>query len=227
MLSVAAFAQGEFAFAGAGARSVWNVFNSSGTAYTSNNISCAFLFGTGTPLVDSIYSKTTTNGSTTMSSAQVQAAWTAILTDSSFMLASNYANSTLAVATSSSTGVYAYTPPGGSAGGAFAVSGSASGGATYNVFVIGWDSQYASPQAAAAAGSAVGWSQTFSYVSPNGPNSPPAGTPGTFLSAVTAQYGNNNALQFGVYGVSAVPEPGTMALAALGGASLLLFRRRK
>lgn len=33
--------------------------------------------------------------------------------------------------------------------------------------------------------------------------------------------------QFEVLGVTTTPEPGTMALAALGGASLLLFRRRK
>ena len=32
---------------------------------------------------------------------------------------------------------------------------------------------------------------------------------------------------FNLYSVAAVPEPGTLALAALGGASLLLFRRRK
>jgi PEP-CTERM motif len=34
-------------------------------------------------------------------------------------------------------------------------------------------------------------------------------------------------VQLDVLGVAATPEPGTMALAALGGASLLLFRRRK
>jgi hypothetical protein len=32
--------------------------------------------------------------------------------------------------------------------------------------------------------------------------------------------------KFGTF-IPSVPEPGTMALAALGGASLLMFRRRK
>jgi len=38
---------------------------------------------------------------------------------------------------------------------------------------------------------------------------------------------NYNDLTFTFSNVQAVPEPGTMALAALGGASLVLFRRRK
>ena len=58
-------------------------------------------------------------------------------------------------------------------------------------------------------------------------------TPGTGgLSSPPSIFGTATGLITGftlgeVLGVSAVPEPGTLALAALGGASLLLFRRRK
>ena len=221
---IAAFAQGDFAFTGPGPRAAWDNFTTPGVPVVGATINVAFLFGStsATPLVDSIYSKTTTNGTTTLSSAQITTAWSDILNDSSFMLATNdLAQGSPAVGVTSGVGAYAYTPPGGSAGGAFAVDGSASAGASYKVFIIGWSSAYATPQAAALAGGAVGWSQTFTYTAVAGPNPGPAGNPGTFLAAA----GSAQPLQFGV--IAPVPEPSTMALAALGGASLLLFRRRK
>jgi PEP-CTERM motif len=230
-ISVVSYGQGEFAFAGAGARAVWDDFTGP-TPTTSANISVAFLFGStaATPQVDSIYTKTTTNGTTTLTQSQLTTAWTSILSDPNFILATNVNNSpVLAVGASTATGVYSYTPPSGTAGGAFAVGGSASAGATYNVFIIGWNNAgglYLTPQAAALAGAAVGWSTVFNYAAAAGPIPGPAGTPGTFSAANTAQFGNTTGLQFGVI-AAPVPEPGTMALAALGGASLLLFRRRK
>jgi hypothetical protein len=52
------------------------------------------------------------------------------------------------------------------------------------------------------------------------PNAPTPGQPGDLPADYT---GSNVALS----STSAVPEPATMALAALGGASLLMFRRKK
>jgi PEP-CTERM motif len=50
----------------------------------------------------------------------------------------------------------------------------------------------------------------------------------TVFGTAATPYGTPiNSLNTTLYLVGATPEPGTMALAALGGASLLLFRRRK
>jgi len=98
----------------------------------------------------------------------------------------------------------------------FVNAGSAS--TSYSAYEIAWNTVgglYLNPTAAAAAGVAVGWSQEFTYTTGLGSTLP------TTLAAGNVGY-------YGVGGVvSAVPEPSTMALAALGGASLLLFRRRQ
>ena len=60
-------------------------------------------------------------------------------------------------------------------------------------------------------------------------------SPGTVVIGINAGQINNTTagsgfagpMQLNLLGVTPTPEPGTMALAALGGASLLLFRRRK
>jgi hypothetical protein len=215
-----AFAQGDFAFAGPGARGVWDDFSTPGTGHLAADIDVAFLFGStaNTPLVDAIAASTATNGTTQITSS----AWTDILTDPNFELATNDngGSPVLAVGTSPSNGAYSYTPPGGSAGGGFAVDGSASGGGSYRVFIIGWNSAYATPQAAALAGAAVGWSQYFTYAAVAGPNPGPAGSTSSMLSNA----GNATVLQFGV---EATPEPTTIALAGLGGLALLGLRRKK
>jgi hypothetical protein len=60
-------------------------------------------------------------------------------------------------------------------------------------------------------------------VTPAGTGSPGVNLFGTVASGLI----NSPATQLYLLPVAAVPEPGTLALAALGGASLLLFRRRK
>jgi len=224
-VGLSAFAQGEFEFAGPGPRGVWDAYSTPGSSHEAADIDVAFLFGStsATPLVDAIAASTATNGSTAYNP---QTAWTDILTDPSFMLATNDngGSPVLAVTTSTANGSYAYTPPGGSAGGAFAVDGSASGGASYRVFMIGWNSAYATPQAAALAGSAVGWTQFFTYAAAAGPVPGPAGTPGTMLAAAGGSPSGVPILQFGV---ASVPEPTTIALAGLGGLALLGLRRKK
>jgi hypothetical protein len=82
---------------------------------------------------------------------------------------------------------------------------------TYDAYMIAWAGGYATPALAASNGAYVGWSQEFSYT---------CATSGAAAPMGTSQLG-----AFGVGG-STVPEPGTLALAALGGASLLMFRRK-
>jgi len=78
----------------------------------------------------------------------------------------------------------------------------------------------------------TGASTTFAGVTANGANAGYAGASSIFAITLAS---NSNPTQPDIHNVSSinllapvgVPEPGTMALAAIGGASLLLFRRRK
>lgn len=66
-----------------------------------------------------------------------------------------------------------------------------------------------------ASSTASGQSAIFTVASTGNPLTTPAGTPAT----ISGLYGTIN--------VTSVPEPTSMALAGLGAASLLIFRRRK
>jgi len=93
-------------------------------------------------------------------------------------------------------------------------------GNTYQLIVVGWNASAGLSAIQTGAYTAIGWSNPFNYIT--GANaSDPNGT-----AAVTSA-GFMNA--FGVAPLATVPtpEPATLALAGLGGASLLLFRRKK
>jgi hypothetical protein len=64
------------------------------------------------------------------------------------------------------------------------------------------------------------------YISPNAPGSPGATLFGSSANANGTPINSANTPLY-LLSTTPVPEPATMALAALGGASLLLFRRRK
>ena len=193
-------AQGYVGSFGSNTRGVWDDYTS--TPRLAADISIAFLYGTGTPLVSTLQSAVATN--TTSVAWTAASAWNDILNDSNFKLATNNGVG-LASLTINANGSSSYL-----GGATFAVAGSAI--QAYQVYYIGWNSAYATPQAAAAAGSAVGWSSPFSY---------------SFVSSIGSPVQMSTVLTpFGVV-AGAVPEPGTLALAAMGGASLLLFRRRK
>ncbi len=83
-------------------------------------------------------------------------------------------------------------------------------GQNLELMLVGWNSTYATPGSAAGGGSAIGWSYLSSYTM-FGQTDPNIATP------VIAN--------FGVF--PAIPEPTTLALAGLGGLSLLLIRRKK
>ena len=134
--------------------------------------------------------------------------WSKILSDPTFHFATN--GTSLVSVAANNTGP---TKGGFGYNGAitFPLAGSTAG-ATIQAFAVAWQSQYANPWIAAANGSNLGWSSVISYA--------------------TAPDSGSSALSFAAqgmpgFGVSPVPEPATFALAGLGAAAMLIFRRRK
>jgi len=176
----------------------------------SNNV--AFLIGTGTPLVDGLEASTATNAVqnlTTlfgMTGGTNVTAWYDILNDPDYSLATyNTGGTRVILAPNASNGAIG-------TGTEVEVNGTSSAGGTISIYVIGWSAAYATPQAAALAGSPVGWSAPFSYTYANS-----IGTPLNFTQSGLGNY---------MVDPAPIPEPTTLALAGLGGLSLLLFRRR-
>jgi len=207
----ATFAQGVFWFSG-NTKTVWDNFSGySPRVTTTASIDVAFLIGAGTPAIASIAPSIPTNNESMVGVFYAyNNAWDKILHDPNYHLATND-SVTVVAAVNSSNGAWEYN------GGSTFLDPSTTGGGAYTVYVIGWDATAgATPQAAAASGyAAVGWSVPFSYTTGNNAGSPPT-SPQIFSSSVTP---------FGI-GPQGVPEPGTLALAGTGLASLLAFRRR-
>ena len=204
-VSFGAFGQG-FIFQSTKGQGVYFTPESGAYGIGNNTITVGFMFGA--PSITSAIGAglaTNYNGSALSSSV-----WTTILGDSNFQLATN-SGSVVSVAVNNSgltQGGYNYN------GGNAFVPANTTAGNTYSVFAIAWSSAYATPLLAAQNNSFLGWSSVFQYASsPNSSSAPP-----TFAFAGIQPFG---------IATLAVPEPGTLALAALGGASLLLFRRRK
>jgi hypothetical protein len=206
-MSCSLFAQGNFIF-GTGGNRVDDDWTTPGTG-VGNSLDDVALFieltGTGaTPAV-----VTAGGGAVGTSAAQLPnglseaQAWTDILGDSTFTLATNNGTGLAVLGTTTGAGGVLYD-----SGATFTVTGTLASGFTATVYIVGYD-------AADTFGTGpVGWSSAFTYTYAAGPVPGPSSTPGN-MNAVTP---------FGV-AVSA-PEPGTMALAGLGGISMLLFRRR-
>lgn len=202
------YGQGYFQFV-AGKSQVYDGFTTAGTSALSSNVKVAFLWApasTATPMP--VASTPTTGNSLTSATWTVANAWTAILNGSdTWTLALNASGDTLASINCAANGGINYN-----GGASFGVTGT-SPSTTYSLFIIGWNGAYADPAAAAAAGSAVGWSSVFQYTA----------VASTGTASSMAGLGAN----FGTYVPAAVPEPSTLALAGLGGLALLAFRRRK
>jgi len=211
--AASSFGQGYMLFATSGRSWLYDNFTTPGTSVlggsAGSTIDLAVLIATqgDTPLVGSVGNPT---GNTSTLSPNV---WTEILNDPNFSLVGNAiggTNAIVGVNTANTTrGGFAYN-----GGSSFQVAGygSISGNVNVTAYVIGWNSAYATPQAAALANAAVGWSNPFTYIIINGVLTTPA---------------TMNASGMTAFGVSPVPEPATMALAGLGGLALLAFRRRK
>jgi len=103
-------------------------------------------------------------------------------------------------------------------GGGLTLSPLANVGAGIDYVIAGWTGGAASFDAAIAAGGLVNVSTKFHMV-PGDNNALPA--PGAFVSLAGTFTGMT------LQAVSVVPEPSTFALAGLGAAALLIFRRRK
>jgi hypothetical protein len=121
-------------------------------------------------------------------------------------------------ATNSSTSAILTTPTrapfpttGTFSGGALGIAGT-NPGDTISMYVIGWAASFgANPNAAALGSGALGWSNPINEVLGS------SGSPGVAM---------NNAGMTG-FVVNPVPEPATFALAGIGAAAMLIFRRRK
>ena len=222
LLSISSYGQGYFDFV-TGKSQAYDGFTTAGVSALSSQVTVSFLWAAastaavGLPLT----STPITGNSTTVESYTTTTAWAAIL--ASGFTPAVYTNISTLVFTPVAQRTLANGGVSFNGGASFGVVGTAGqnqgqvSGVTYSVFLVGWGGGYANIAAAAAAGAAVGWSSVFQYTS--GINS--GATVGNFSSLSP---------NFGVFtpaGAGPVPEPSTMALAALGGASLLLFRRRK
>jgi hypothetical protein len=153
-------------------------------------------------------SSSITGNSTTVASYSAATAWSDILTDPNFHLAATTVPGS-AIAATGSKGQVSFN-----GGGGFGITGTSAGNVA--LYLVAWNpAAGATPTLAAGAGSAVGWSQVTTFALVGSPTATDIASPaGTFGS-------------FGVFAPISTPEPGSLALAALGGASLLMLRRKK
>jgi hypothetical protein len=156
-------------------------------------------------------SQVATNGVTSVGAPRNTLA--AMLSGGGWQAVTNESGASLAVGTlvgsGKTAGTFSYN-----GGAAFQFNGgSATADVAYEMIVLAWDSTDTSFSSAAD----LGWSNPFTYTT---------GSVATDGNATTDE--NVDPLnQFGVAQVGSVPEPTTLALAGLGGLSMLFLRRRK
>ncbi len=119
------------------------------------------------------------------------------------------------------------TLPGSIAGGAVALAGAAAGDNVY-VQVYAWDSLYADPDAALAAGALFGaWSAGADNTVYGAVGAPHLVGPLTVSPAPPIPLFGTGPGQFGRCVVLSSPEPTTLAFSGVGAVALWMFRRRK
>jgi len=204
-VATTAFSQG-YVSLGTTKSGTWDNFTTPGTPAVDTKIDVALFWAAAstTPTVDSIAASTPKTGTFDTSAAWADLAGTG-----------NNNNFTLGINANTSAAIVAQTAAnGGASFGIVGVNGTTAG-TTYTIFLVAWNNNGGTintPAAAAAAGVAVGWSAPVqeTFLGSTDPN----------LAGTAPSFG-----QFGTF--TPTPEPGTMALAGLGGLSLLAFRRKK
>lgn len=209
MVGVAAalscFAQGNFTFNNAGASAVWDNYTTPGTSIKAGaTLEVAMLWSANLSAVPSNY----LNGASSPTNGINTGSWAGILTDGNFQLGrETTGGNPLIVSTAGGPGPQA----GIFLGGLHYLQGSAVGEQVL-IYVISWAKSYGvDPIAAAAAGAPVGFSAPIQFT----------------LGSTLAPGGSLNNAGLTQFGVNPVPEPTTFALAGLGAAALLIFRRRR
>jgi hypothetical protein len=201
LIGQSAFADGEMVFVGR-VRGVWDNF-SRPQPFLGPTEAVTFLWGDGTPLVNSIATAIPTNAAPNLAFDHA-AAWNYILNDPNYHLAVDANTGNIAIGYSDNFGKWKY--PDTQVPSELIVSAVTPG--AHQVYVIAWDKRYDTPSAAAAAGSPLGWSGSYTVFFEN----PQFGVPGNVIGP-----------DFAAFGV--VPEPQTVSLIALGAAALLGCRR--
>jgi len=202
--SFSAFGQGFILFSSTKAAGVWyapNSFTNSSAQLGNGSIDVGFLWAVA-PSTPGF------GGSATAISNNVAVDWNSVLTDSNFHFATNSSGNTFVSALVNNSGV-AQGGWGYNGGVSFGLAGTV-GGEVIDVVAVAWNSAYANPWLAQAGNSFVGWGNTIAYTLGNGSSST------SFAAAGST-----------AFGVQPVPEPATFALAGLGAAAMLIFRRRK
>ena len=203
--AASSFAQGYITL-NSSTKYIFDNFTTPGTAVKNANINVGFIWLAGS---SQVYSALGSSGTTAQ--VGISSPWSSLTTLSGGWNWGSLNGTTVFTAPTIGT---AGPAQGSIAGGSQAAVFQGSTSEAITVYLVAWSSAYSSPSAASTAGSAIGWSAPINYTTGS------SGIPGVTLAVA----GMSN---FYVDTIAPTPEPGTMALAALGGASLLLFRRRK
>ena len=206
--SLSAFGQGFVAFS-SGAAIVYNEYTTPGVGVTLNSsgIDATFLWA-ATTTVDPLGAGQASTGVTSAPGS----AWTTVenmISSGGWTVAQNFSTSTEADnAPISTVGGLNYN-----ANNSFDLAG-ITGGSVYQIVVIAWANvgNTIVNLSQAEQGGTVGWSSSFDYTS------------GASSSSPVNQMSSEG---LGKFGVAPIPEPTTLALAGLGGLSMLFLRRRK
>lgn len=205
--SCASYGQGYFTFQSTSG--IFDDFTTAGTPTKDGNMYVDFIYASGTSQIFSALGSSASAAGTISAANNPWAALSALSADSTGTVGGWDWFSASEIAKTGAT-----PPPavGQYSDGVVDLTGLASGD-VISLYAIAWNDAYSTVQAAATAGAAVGWSQEINVT----------------LGSSTAQAGQLGTPggAFDVDVVTSGPEPTTIALAGLGGLSMLFLRRRK
>jgi hypothetical protein len=217
LASTSAFGQGWLHVASLSSQ-VWDGFTTPGVSTRTSNVNVGLFWAaanTANPMAGLLAFTPSNGNSTTIVPYTAATAWNTLLNASGWQLGSSTIAGGSLITRSTTKGAVAFA----GGGGQFDLTGSTPGG-DVALLEVSWNAAYANPTAAQAGGSAIGWSYLASVFAATGEH---LGVSGTDVTAPIVGSLPNN---FGTF-VYDVPEPGPLSFAALGGLSLLIFRRYK